>query len=133
MIESDYHRIKLDYNFWTFDYDKKHNYQLLLYRHNNISQNYVTIIFLMKITFWKCERTGKSRWIKILDVPDSKLLTNETYFYDDSGSDDKNRILVFTTERNIGSLNKNKNWYGDGKVLPSVISFDTKLKKKFNF
>ena len=35
-------------------------------------------------------------------------------FYDDTGSDDKNRILIFTTDRNIEFLNSHPDWYGDG-------------------
>ena len=39
-------------------------------------------------------------------------------------TDDKERILIFTTERNLEYLNKNQHWFVDGTfdVAPSVFT-----------
>ncbi|RNA08126.1 NADPH-dependent aldehyde reductase ARI1-like isoform X1, partial [Brachionus plicatilis] len=39
---------------------------------------------------------------------------NEEFYWGDSGSDDKNRVIVFTTEKNLSLLNDYCDWYADG-------------------
>ncbi|CAF0918334.1 unnamed protein product [Brachionus calyciflorus] len=43
-----------------------------------------------------------------------RTISNKEFFYDDSGSDDPSRILIFTTEDNLSQLKNNLDWYCDG-------------------
>ena len=56
-----------------------------------------------------------------IDIPESLRFTkrNAWFYYDD-----KERILVFTTERNLQYLNKNLDWFVDGTfdVAPSLFT-----------
>ncbi|CAF0921710.1 unnamed protein product [Brachionus calyciflorus] len=43
-----------------------------------------------------------------------KTYNNELFYWDDSGSHDKNRVLIFTTKTNLEFLNNYNDWYCDG-------------------
>ena len=61
-----------------------------------------------------------------IDIPDEYRFTykNEKFYYDDSGANDQERILVFTTEANIKLLEKNRVWYCDGTfdITPTLFT-----------
>jgi hypothetical protein len=45
------------------------------------------------------------------------------FYWDDSGKKDKNRVILFTTEKNLELLNKYHDWMGDGTFDISPTSF----------
>lgn len=65
-----------------------------------------------KFSFKKFKATS----IAEIKIPDElkKTYRNEEFYWDDSGSDDKNRVIVFTTEKNLSLLNDYCDWYADG-------------------
>ncbi|CAF1060993.1 unnamed protein product [Brachionus calyciflorus] len=60
-----------------------------------------------------------------LTIPESLSFTykNKKFFYYDSGSSDKNRILIFTTEENLKLLSKYNDWYAYGTFDVSPTLF----------
>ncbi|RMZ96587.1 hypothetical protein BpHYR1_017597 [Brachionus plicatilis] len=57
-----------------------------------------------------------ARSLEQLVIPDFLVNTykNKKFYYYDSGSLDKNRIIIFTTEDNLRLLSQYKDWYADG-------------------
>ena len=51
----------------------------------------------------------------------------EEFYFDDSGSDDEARIIMFCTPTNINLLEINRDWYSDGTFL----KIELKLRKHF--
>jgi hypothetical protein len=51
-----------------------------------------------------------------IDIPENLRNTykDARFYWDDSGKKDKNRVILFTTERNLDLLNKYHDWLGDG-------------------
>ncbi|CAF0877868.1 unnamed protein product, partial [Brachionus calyciflorus] len=43
-----------------------------------------------------------------------KTFNGEEFYWDDSGADDKNRVIIFTTKKSIEILNNHSDWYADG-------------------
>jgi hypothetical protein len=53
-----------------------------------------------------------------------KTYLDQMFYWDDSGRDDKTRVIVFTTEGNLRLLQSNREWLGDG-------TFDLAPKRVF--
>ncbi|CAF0985761.1 unnamed protein product [Brachionus calyciflorus] len=65
-----------------------------------------------KFSFKKFTATSLSE----IEVPVElrKTFRGQEFYWDDSGKDDKNRIIIFTTEENLKILDQNLDWYADG-------------------
>ena len=61
-----------------------------------------------------------------IQIPDNLKRTykDDLFYYDDSRSSDKNRVLLFTTKANLKLLEENHDWYIDGTfdVSPSYFN-----------
>ena len=51
-----------------------------------------------------------------VDIPENLQYTykEEKFYWDDTGAGDKNRIILFTTAKNLALLDKYHDWLGDG-------------------
>jgi hypothetical protein len=51
-----------------------------------------------------------------IEIPEElrKTTKDELFYWDDSGNDDKNRVILFTTEKNLTLLDRYHDWLGDG-------------------
>ena len=62
--------------------------------------------------------------LELIEIPFElkSTYTGEEFLFYDTGVEDLNRILIFTTRLNINYLKANKTWYGDGTfaVSPSI-------------
>ena len=52
-----------------------------------------------------------------IEIPEElrKTTKDELFYWDDSGNDNKNRVILFTTEKNLTLLDRYHDWLGDGK------------------
>ena len=53
----------------------------------------------------------------------TRTYKDEKFYWDDTGSEDPNRLMLFTTEQNLQVLKENRAWYGDGTFDISSIFF----------
>ncbi|RNA14186.1 hypothetical protein BpHYR1_032868 [Brachionus plicatilis] len=62
---------------------------------------------------------GNPKCLEDVDIPEDLRLTykNSKFFYGDSGKNDKNRIIFFTTEQNLKLLSSYHDWYCDGTLI----------------
>ncbi|KAF7685005.1 hypothetical protein CDIK_4246, partial [Cucumispora dikerogammari] len=60
------------------------------------------------------------------DIPQEICVTknDEQFLYFDSGKDNENRVIVFTTEQNVDHLRMNKIWVSDGTFKTAPKEFD---------
>jgi hypothetical protein len=51
-----------------------------------------------------------------IEIPVSlhNTFRDELFYWDDSGNDDKNRVILFTTKENLKLLDSYHDWLGDG-------------------
>lgn len=65
------------------------------------------------------------RTLAELTIPENYTLTldNEQFLMHDSGKDDEDRFLIFSTQKNLQLLAQSKRWYSDGtfKTVPEVF------------
>lgn len=64
--------------------------------------------------------------LAIITIPPTLQLTfkNSRFYWDDSGPDDKNRIIIFSTKEKFDLLEKHRDWYCDGTfdISPTLFT-----------
>lgn len=69
---------------------------------------------------------GKYSSRQDIDIPDELKRTIDSkylFIWDDSGADDPNRIIIFSTEMSIDILNNSSEWYVDGTFQVSPLLY----------
>lgn len=67
----------------------------------------------------------KATSLEELVIPEEmkKTMNKESFLLADTGSNDKNRILIFATEQNLRILDDNRDWYCDGTFGVTSLLF----------
>ena len=66
-----------------------------------------------------------AKCLKLLEIPENLRSTysEQKFYWDDTGNDDKNRIIIFTTQKNLELLERHQDWYCDGtfEIAPTFF------------
>ena len=66
-----------------------------------------------------------AKCLKLLEIPEilRSTYSEQKFYWDDTGNDDKNRIIIFTTQKNLELLERHQDWYCDGtfEIAPTFF------------
>ncbi|CAF0977012.1 unnamed protein product [Brachionus calyciflorus] len=73
----------------------------------------------------KTDKGYNAKSLAELVIPEDLKFTlkGKNFYFGDSGQNDKNRVIFFTTEENLKLLSTNSEWYADGTfdISPTIF------------